>query len=179
MRVVSPPSAGDDYQSFLEEYHNINEEGNNRTTVLSRKFDESQEMHTLSDRLADARLIVDDIVSVMKNKNATKKSRNEALKHLKQSIGPLLDVASDLFRKSAHTVAPIAGGGYAHRRMRVSKMKELNIPTKPNPESSLLLVDKFPLSTIITASDSHLNQLSILNTLSLSTAFSVRPRRRI
>ena len=143
MSVVSPPSAGDDYQSFLEEYHHINEEGNNRTTVLSRKFEESQEMHTLSDRLADTRLIVDDIVAVMKNKKATKKSQNEALKHLEQSIGPLLDVAADLLRKSAHSVAPIAGGGYAHRRMRVSKMKELNIPTKPSPESSLLLVDKF------------------------------------
>ena len=82
-------------------------------------------------------------LAVTKNKKATKKSWNEALKHLKQSIGPLLDVAADLFRKSAHTVAPIAGGEYAHRRMRVSKMKELNIPTKPNPESSLLLVDKF------------------------------------
>jgi hypothetical protein len=86
---------------------------------------------------------VDDIVAVMKNKKATKKSRDEALNNLQQSIGPLLDIAADLLRKSAHTVAPIAGGGYAHRRMNVSKMKELNIPTKPNPESSLYLVNKF------------------------------------
>jgi hypothetical protein len=86
---------------------------------------------------------VDDIVAVMKNKKATKKSQDEALKNLQQSIGPLLDIAANLLRKSAHTVAPIAGGGYAHRRMNVSKMKELNIPTKPNPASSLYLVDKF------------------------------------
>ena len=143
MSVVSPERSDDDYQRFLKEYHNFNDKGKNRTTALSRKFDESQEMHTLSDRLVDGRIIVNDIVTVMKNKKATKTCQNEALKYLEQSIGPLLDIAANLLRKSAHTVAPIAGAGYAHRRTKVSKMKELNIPTKPNPASSLFLIDKF------------------------------------
>jgi hypothetical protein len=85
MSVVSPPSADDDYQHFVKDYHHINDEGNNRTTALSRKLDESQEMHELSDRLVDGRIIVNDIMAVMKNKKATKKSRDEALNHLQQS----------------------------------------------------------------------------------------------
>jgi len=52
---------------------------------------------------------------------------NIAIKVIRKSVLPLMDIASMQSRKTANLVGPIAGGNYAHMREEANKKKKIKL----------------------------------------------------
>jgi hypothetical protein len=50
---------------------------------------------------------------------------NVAIKVIRKSVLPLIDIASTQSRKTANLVGPVAGGNYAHRREEANRKKKI------------------------------------------------------
>ena len=131
MPVVSPPQSNTSrgHAHLLSHYYGINGDSpdgkDNPTTILSRKFDATQQLLEVSARLADGKDLLNDAIATITDKNATTKMSNIAINVIRKSVLPLMDIASTMSRKSANLVGPIAGVNYAHRREEVSRKKHI------------------------------------------------------
>jgi len=67
-------------------------------------------------RLTDGKELLSDTLMTIISKNSSTKMSNLAIRVIRKSVLPLMDIASTLTWKSANTVGPIAGGNYAHKR---------------------------------------------------------------
>ncbi len=93
-------------------------------------------------RLADGKDLLNDAITTISDKNATTKMSNIAIKVIRKSVLPLMDIALTVSRKSANLVGPIAGGNYAHRREDVSRKKKIKL-TKIIKSTGLVMVNEF------------------------------------
>jgi hypothetical protein len=66
---------------------------------------------------------------------------NLAIRVIRKSVLPLMDIASTLTCTSANMVGPIAGGIYAHRREEVSR-KKLIKSSKVTENTGLVMVNE-------------------------------------
>ena len=132
MPVVSPPSSTSSagHTRLLSHYYGINGDSPNEqdspTTILSHQFDGTQSLFEVAARLADGKDLLNDALTTITDKNATTKMTNIAIKVIKKSVLPLMDIASVQSRKTANLVGPIAGGNYAHMREEASRKKRSN-----------------------------------------------------
>ena len=77
-------------------------------------------------------------ITTISDKNATKKMPNIAIKVIKKSVLPLMDIALTVSRNIANMVGPIAGGNHADRREEVSKKK--NIYTSCRSQAGVIVL---------------------------------------
>jgi len=64
-----------------------------------------------------------DALRTIISNNSTTKMSNLAIRVIRKSVLPLMDIASTLTRTSANMVGQIAGRNYAHTREVVSRKK--------------------------------------------------------
>jgi hypothetical protein len=67
---------------------------------------------------------------------------NVAIKVIRKSVLPLMDIASTQSRKTANLVGPIAGGNYAHRREEANRKKKIK-SSKIIENTGLVMVNEF------------------------------------
>jgi hypothetical protein len=100
----STSSAG--HTRLLSHYYGINGDSPNEqdcpTTILSRQFDGTQSLFEVAARLADGKDLLHDALTTITDKNATTKMTNIAIKVIKKSVLPLMDIASTQSRKTAN-----------------------------------------------------------------------------
>ena len=100
MPVVSPPSitpsAG--HTHLLSHYNGINgispNEQDSPTTIFSHQFDETQSLFEVAARLADGKDLLNDALTTITDNNATTKMTNIAIKVIRKSVLPPMDIAS-------------------------------------------------------------------------------------
>ena len=106
MPAVSPPSSTSSagHTRLLSHYYGINGDSPNEqdspTTILSRQFDGTQSLFEVAARLADGKDLLNDALTTITDKNATTKMTNIAIKVIKKSVLPLMDIASTQSRKT-------------------------------------------------------------------------------
>jgi hypothetical protein len=148
MPAVSPPSSTSSagHTRLLSHYYGINGDSPNEqdspTTILSRQFDGTQSLFEVAARLADGKDLLNDALTTITDKNATTKMTNIAIKVIKKSVLPLMDIASVQSRKTANLVGPIAGGNYAHMREEASRKKKIKL-SKIIENTGLVMVNEF------------------------------------
>ena len=148
MPVVSPPSTTSSagHTHLLSHSYGINgdspSEQDRPTTILSRQFDGTQSLFEVSARLADSKDLLNDALTTITDKNATTKMTNIAIKVIKKSVLPLMDIASTQSRKTANLVGPIAGGNYADRREDANRKKKIK-SSKIIENTGLVMVNEF------------------------------------
>jgi tRNA A37 threonylcarbamoyladenosine synthetase subunit TsaC/SUA5/YrdC len=74
-------------------------------------------------RLADGKELLSDALTTIISNNSTTKMSNLAIRVIRKSVLPLMDIASTLTRTSANMVGQIAGRNYDHKREVVSSKK--------------------------------------------------------
>ena len=74
-------------------------------------------------RLADGKELLSDALMTIISNNSTTKMSNLAIRVIRKSVLPLMDIASTLTRTSANMVGQIAGRNYDHKREVVSRKK--------------------------------------------------------
>jgi hypothetical protein len=115
MPVVSPPSSTSSagHTRLLGHYYGINDDSPNEqdspTTNLSCQFDGTQSLFEVAARLADGKDLLNDALTTITDKNATTKMTNIAIKVIKKSVLPLMDIVPTQSRKTANLVGSIAG----------------------------------------------------------------------
>jgi tRNA A37 threonylcarbamoyladenosine synthetase subunit TsaC/SUA5/YrdC len=67
-------------------------------------------------RLADGKELLSDALMTIIRNNSTTKMSNLAIRVIRKSVLPLMDIASTLTRTSANMVGQIAGRNYDHKR---------------------------------------------------------------
>jgi hypothetical protein len=148
MPVVLPPSTTSSagHTHLLSHYYGINgdspSEQDSPTTNLSRQFDGTQSLFEVAARLADGKDLLNDALITITDKNATTKMTNVAIKVIRKSVLPLMDIASTQSRKTANLVGPIAGGNYAHRREEANRKKKIK-SSKIIENTGLVMVNEF------------------------------------
>jgi len=130
----------------VNEYYGINgdtpgEQDSSPTTILSRQFDGTQSLFEVAARLADGKELLSDALTTIINKNTSTKMSNLAIRVIRKSVLPLMDIASTLTRTSANMVGPIAGGNYAHKREEVSRKKMIKL-SKVTENAGLVMVNE-------------------------------------
>ncbi len=93
---------------------------------MSHQFDGTQSLFEVAARLADGKELLNDALTTITNSNATTIMSNHAIKVIRKSVMPLMEIASTVTKTSANIVGPIAGGNYAHRREEASTKKRLD-----------------------------------------------------
>jgi hypothetical protein len=74
-------------------------------------------------RLADGKELLSDALTTIFSNNLTTKMSNLAIRVIRKSVLPLMDIASTLTRTSANMVRQIARRNYDHKREVVSRKK--------------------------------------------------------
>jgi tRNA A37 threonylcarbamoyladenosine synthetase subunit TsaC/SUA5/YrdC len=74
-------------------------------------------------RLADGKELLSDALMTIIRNNSTTKMSNLAIRVIRKSVLPLMDIASTLTRTSANMVGQIAGRNNDHKREVVSSKK--------------------------------------------------------
>jgi hypothetical protein len=108
MPVVSPhlctSSAG--HTHLLSHYYGINGDSlgkqDSPTTTLSHQFDGTQSLFEVAARLANGKELLSDALTFIINNNSTTKMSNQAIRVIRKSVLPLMDIASTLTRTSAN-----------------------------------------------------------------------------
>ena len=92
-------------------------------------------------RLADGKELLSDALTTIISNNSTTKMSNLAIRVIRKSVLPLMDIASTLARTSANMVGQIAGGNYAHMRKEVSRKKMIK-SSKVTENVGLVMVNE-------------------------------------
>ena len=74
-------------------------------------------------RLADGKELLSDALTTIISNNSTTKMSNLAIRVIRKSVLPLMDIALTLTWMSANMVGQIAGRNYDHKREVVSSKK--------------------------------------------------------
>ena len=154
MPVVSPPQSNTSrgHAHLLSQYYGINGDSpdgkDSPTTILSRKFDATQQLLEVSARLADGKDLLNDAIATITDTNATTKMSKIAINVIRKSVLPLMDIASTMSRKSANLVGPIAGVNYAHRREEVSRKKHIKSSSRKKSIRSTKIIESTGLSMV-------------------------------
>jgi hypothetical protein len=93
-------------------------------------------------KLGDVKDLLNDALTTITDKNATTKMTNTAVKVIRKSVLPPIDIASTLSLRSANLVGPIANGNYAHRKEEVNRKKKIKL-SKIIGNTGLVMVNKF------------------------------------
>jgi len=97
--TVLPPSSTSSagHTHLLSHYYGINGDSPNDqdspTTILSRLFDGTQSLFEVAARLVDGEELLNDALTTITDKNATTKMTNIAIKVIRKSVLPLMDIA--------------------------------------------------------------------------------------
>jgi hypothetical protein len=148
MPVVSPPSSTSSagHTHLLSHYYGINgdfhDDQDSPTTSLSRQFVGTKSLFEVAARLVDGKELLNDALTTITDKNATTKMTNIAIKVIRKSVLPLMDIASMQSRKTADLVGPIAGGNNAHMREEANKKKKIKL-SKTIENTGLVMVNGF------------------------------------
>ena len=132
--VLSPPSnTSSGHTHLLSQYYGINGDSpdgqESPTTILSCQFDGTQSLFEVVARLADGKELLNDALTTITNSNATTIMSNHAIRVIRKSVMPLMEIASTVTKTSANIVGLIAGGNYAHRREEASTKKKIRSAT--------------------------------------------------
>ncbi len=149
MPVVTAPSTttnGKLHAHLLSKYYGINgdtpgEQDSSPTTILSRQFDGTQSLFEVAARLVDGKELLSDALTTIISNNSITKMSNLAIRVIRKSVLPLMDIALTLTQTSANMVGPIAGGNYAHRREEVSRKKMIK-SSKLTENAGLIMVNE-------------------------------------
>jgi len=130
----------------LSKYYGINgdtpgKQDSSQTTILSRQFDGTHSLFEVAVRLADGKELLSDPLMTIISNNSTTKMSNLAIRVIRKSVLPLMDIASTLTRTSANMVGQIAGGNYAHMRKEVSRKKMIK-SSKVTENVGLVMVNE-------------------------------------
>jgi len=74
-------------------------------------------------RLAEGKELLSDALTTSISNNSTTKMSNLAIRVIRKSVLPLMDIASTQPQTSANMVGQIDGRNYAHKREVVSRKK--------------------------------------------------------
>jgi len=135
------------YASLMTNYYGVDPTTQNPVdrklnTHGGRLFDRAQTLYETSSRLADGSSMLSEAMTLVSNPKASKTSIKNAIRLVRKSIVPLLDIAVNTTCDAAKEASPIAGGKVAHRMEEVKRVREI-AEEQPKKKPKIILLDLF------------------------------------
>ena len=135
------------YASLMTNYYGVDPTTQNPVdrklnTHGGRLFDRAQTLYETSSRLADGSSMLSEAMTLVSNPKASKTSIKNAIRLVRKSIVPLLDIAVNTTCDAAKEASPIAGGKVAHRMEEVKRVREI-AEEQPKKKPKTILLELF------------------------------------
>jgi len=128
-------------------------------TLSSRKCEKVHMLHNTSSRLGDCKELLNEVVDVLEARDTSTTRKQAAIKIIKKSISPTIDIASSVTRTAASIVSPIGGSKYTHNRLQRKKRDAAALNSKKS--ARLQMVEEYVKNKGLPQSASQSSQVEI------------------